>query len=1072
MNRLVFPIFLFCLFAVSHESNAYEIHGKVIDHETMEPLQGAVISIVPHSVSFFEKKQIIAKGSANIKGEFYFDSIPAGKYRVIVHYKNYLPYQPSPFRIDPHALIICHEHSRKHDIIIEMERGAAVTVQVLDENQKPVPNASVWACVFHLPQAITDKNGTCNFTTLRREKTRIHAQHEAYSETISEYFIPGSGENPPRITVVLSPPASISGRVIYKDGTPVKQAAVYATYNSISIKEKKKHESITDEEGFYTFTNLGAGTYSIWVNDNDVESERWFDVRNVSVTLKSGEQRKNVDFKVSEFPPLSEVKGQVSSPSGQPIANARFEIHAGDFFIPGMRSYPAGITNGLGMTDEEGRFCVKIIEGKNAEIRIHAERYLEYRHQFDIDGTFLNITMKPAGVIKGKVLNANSKHPIKRVLVQATTEDGYGYAKSSDYGPLFTYSDDNGDFILESVNDCMVTLHAQTTGYCHVDGPTLHVQSGDVFDDVIFEMNPGMSLHGIVVDSENNPIPKAVLGLKSHITNQNENMIGFLRPTRLYDTVRSDHNGEFQLKGISPDGEELIIKHPDFAPCKFPIAPELVKNQPVQILLTQGGILEGIVADSDGNLITGAIIQVFNFPENTFTFRTITDKNGAYRIEHLPTIPMMVRKTYYSSDSSSHDERREVIFEEGKVTEVSFGAGKGALIYGTVYKNGKSLADSHIILSHDEDVMPKENESYLHFETHSEKDGSYVFKAVPDGEWILKYSGVSRPPTTTVVNPQDDYLRKIVVTTEQRVYPINLYADELKAVITVTDAHSGEVLPDVSLHTVSNREKPLSYKFLFGGMTDREGRAVLYPKLAQSYELTAAKKGYQTKVFPLHVRPRDSSFLGDIKRFSSNLLKTERRTVTTAHVLLSRSERSVYTKLSFENKPFVSPKLYFSFLQNGYSIPINAQLDSRRPDTYFLDGFPEGKGILLVTYYEENNCLHSIPKRIETNKGKSINVLLNLAKTSHFQIHLKAESGEYLSGYYDLEIPGLPAWNPILKHVAFKRYGATVSLPLVGQLVRLKVPGYESVEFVPDEHIHSNDEGSGTSVVTLLVEKK
>jgi hypothetical protein len=123
----------------------------------------------------------------------------------------------------------------------------------------------------------------------------------------------------------------------------------------------------------------------------------------------------------------------------------------------------------------------------------------------------------PAGSIGGQVLNSANEEPVNGVTLVLTTA---GRAST----PLKFVTETRGLFLFENLAPGRYVLFAECEGFARqaygtrgnpLAGITISLAAGQVMNDVPFDLVPGSTIAGKVLDAAGNPVPKAsVLALQ------------------------------------------------------------------------------------------------------------------------------------------------------------------------------------------------------------------------------------------------------------------------------------------------------------------------------------------------------------------------------------------------------------------------------------------------------------------------------------------------------------------------------------------------------------------------------
>ncbi|WP_224244415.1 carboxypeptidase regulatory-like domain-containing protein [Hyalangium gracile] len=252
-----------------------ELVGTVLAKGTGEPVSLAEIILTPPALPASgrnrpdapEEESLVATSSET--GEFRFSGLAMGRYRIEVRAPGYvtevLPSAPVPFG---------------GRITLLMSLGGELEGTVLRADGQPAVEAEVQAATFEQETTVlTDDEGHFSFE-LPPGSYSLSARKGQESGALDQVVKLAVGQRVQGLRLQLGAGASVSGKVIHKDGTPVLGAGVMAMRES----NWKTHSPVaTDERGAFSISSLPAGTY-----DFQVLMPEGTDFRTGSVTLATG----------------------------------------------------------------------------------------------------------------------------------------------------------------------------------------------------------------------------------------------------------------------------------------------------------------------------------------------------------------------------------------------------------------------------------------------------------------------------------------------------------------------------------------------------------------------------------------------------------------------------------------------------------------------------------------------------------------------------------------------------------------------------------------------------------------
>lgn len=1058
--------------ALSREPDAgmYTFKGTIFNETNQQPISGAkVVVLKPRyfDIPNEDGEKVIAEGETNASGEFEIAGIPAGIYTFFAQAPGYIEYHPRGDIgiVHPHERIFLDRSHPVADVRVPMRWGYGVRVRVLNATGQPVENAVVIPLIskmyYGLSPCKTGANGECVFDSFLKENGRVLVRHENGGEAFSDLFQPGDTSNPPTIVVQLFEPASISGRVTFEEGTPVAHMPLYATLSGIyqqlvDTPGEIFHETQTDENGYYRFDGLGQGEYDLRNVDNHRKREVVYNYINDTISLKSGEEKKGVNFQTFCVPLEGEIKGRVLASDGAPIANAKIEINVKDTDLPD--TYRGTVIHQVfGLTNENGEFHLKnFSKPKTAEVESSAKGFLTTKQTYDRFDKPIEMVMQPAGTIRGIVLDEGTQKPIIGAVVRLYRSFSSNESPSAhDYDSLFCPTGDDGSFTLESVNAIPVRLITEAPGYLKEEGSALRVQSGDNLGPISISLKRGSVIYGLITDASGTPIANASIGLRSKARNPNINIHGASQRVEYGEAVLSKVDGSFEIAGVPPD-DFLIVRHPDYAPKCLQFTPDVMNEETLSVILTQGGVLEGTVLDSEGKPAQGEKINICNFPENSFTYQATIDEKGNYRLERLPAIQFEVRAGTIWANDSHFNEVRTVTIVDGSTTRADFGTGEGNTITGTVYKNGKPERNVQVSLQSDYGPFGKT----LNLTTESDENGRYTIRGVPEGEWLIQtwQGGDTEQYQSVTVSPgQGKLYQKVHIDPSQTEYHVDLHIKAHRVIVTVCEAETGKPIPDLFIGTAHRPDSPVPYGLYLRGKTDEKGMVTLYPKETGTHTLQVWETGYipQNVIFE-----------------TKSLAPGETESEMKIEVRLRKAQTQLEVHLSLDGQPYISDAVNFYTYVDGYLYPFTAESIPDKQGAYRVRGLPEGESDLHCSVYEEKARFATPPESVTIKNGQHPVLLLSLLKTGAYQFVFTTQRNESVDrGFAQVEFPDFPQFNAQYNKIRIQN-GVFVETPLGNHPIRIIVPGYKPLELIPEESGQPDEYPNNVTVVNLTLEKE
>jgi carboxypeptidase family protein len=1022
-----------------HPIAAFSVHGKVLDKETEEPIEGAdVVLLMQHPNVHPQQK--IERAKTNEHGEYTITRVAKGTFRLEANKEGYVKFSPYGKKLgDTHPLLNFQvtESTQNKEYIIKMEPGSTARFKVVDANDKPVPKVNVKVMrdtqyFSYVDGCMTNEDGEAENDRLPKETLIAEASHEEFGKGRSKKFEPGSADDPPLIEIVLQETGSISGKVTDADGNLMEGISINAAYiaQDMDMENVNEENTQTGVDGLYSITSLSAGTYRVFVSNNSYGVNAG---KVKTIELQGGVDRTGVDFTLGK---MVELRGKVINQDDEPIE---------DIYVSAVTYLKDGSMPGSGsdQTDENGEFHVKDAPpGYEVQYQLQGKGYAHTIIRHPMDGEYKIIKMKSAGTVKGVVLNTEGE-PIEGAQVypiRMLSDSPY----HNKYQTVNTGID--GSFEFTSLDPMDYRFCASAEGYVQKESAIVSLDQEENIDSVIIELETGLEITGRVVDPNGQPLPNALISLLSLTINNNSGnwSSSHFDMNSFPETAKSDPEGNFVITDFPPDGDTLIVQYQGLAPLRFQIVPAMLDQQPFTIQLTEGGTIEGLVLDQTKSPVSGAEIRVQNFPENMYRQVAKTDSKGEYRIEHLAPMSYMVSKVVsvyakntnqsFVSNGPGRDDSQFVAVEEGQIVRADFGAGEGADVRGTVYKRGEPIAGAQLAIQR---VGATGDSNGFFMNVIADEQGAFVFNSIPEGEYTL--FATTKPSSHFDISSAETYA-KLDISADQDEYFQDLYIATYEIQGTVIDAESGEPVVGATIQSNLNAGEtnvPVTRGARLNAFSDEEGRFILHPQEAGEFNLIALADKYSPEEFSITVEAAEQGSAAPSQQ---------------VQVAMKKNAMAVIAHLIYNGKPaFCSWAQFRGQTVYGGNRIIETNIE---PGVYRLVGLPEGDAEFGVSAYVNNKVLSSNPQKVTLNNGQGTEVTMHLFETARYTLIIETPDNELLTSTATAEVLDFP--EPFIKQIPLGRYTDTtgnnlarLEIPTTSRRVLFSVPGFWPVEFDP-----------------------
>lgn len=391
------------------------IRGQVVDPDGN--------AIGPSSVWLEKDGEIVAEVVSDDRGNFAFNTdIRTGTYAVSstlaleamqVPRKGLAPGTTSG--------VVAMEGSVTDGVIVRLSASGIISGKVTDKQSNPAKNVSVFA--FNIQQGriegayfgVTNDDGEYRIEdNLGSGRYNVTVFFPAgYVWGLNDFIQVGvqAGQETGNVDFQLEKSGSISGQVIYDDGSPARNTTVSAFSSDFEYINTAR----TDEDGnFFINTNLGAGDYivSAFIEDafsmpQNVQLETGDEVSGVLIILEgAGVASATVTGVVTDDKSKPLEDAVVSTTSG--TSSISSESTDGDGRYSLVVYLPAGQTS----SDIVLTASKKAYEGAENTVHVGSE------------GTFTSnfqLAPKPWGTIKGRVMGIVTKNPTTLSIVLSSS---------------------------------------------------------------------------------------------------------------------------------------------------------------------------------------------------------------------------------------------------------------------------------------------------------------------------------------------------------------------------------------------------------------------------------------------------------------------------------------------------------------------------------------------------------------------------------------------------------------------------------------------------------------------------
>jgi protocatechuate 3,4-dioxygenase beta subunit len=516
-------------------------------------------------------------------------------------------------------------------IALSMQPAASVRGRVVDADGAPVAGARVhYARVFDARFSPRRRfvrgagDGRARFFgTQRHGETNAEGRFAlsgiaperdgevlATAEGFAPSRVPVDGLEPGAVAkdleIVLTPGATIAGRVVDAEGEPIEGVIVGASEHSRMPRfalfaqriEDSGRMTRTDAAGRFALEHVPDGEF-------DVRFERrgFAPAVRRAVAVKDGAGTELGDV---ELPPGVPIRGTVVDAEGAPVSDVEVYVLGGA--MPGlarMRRVPtwAGLEPSA-TSSADGAFLVEDrARGERVSILAQAKGYALGRAiGVEVPSPEpLRIELTPASRVSGVVLDADDR-PIVGASVRLSSPQVGGGGRRMRFGRGgAAETDSEGRFVIEDVVPGRWVISADATGYLDAVRPPFEVPRGEDVEDVRIVLERGATITGVVTSPTGESLGDVRISVTYPTERDTESTSG--------DSARTDAEGRYVLRGVSTGQASVVARHAEYPETTRDLTVESGDNT-LDVTMDPGLTLRGRVVADDGAPIADARVFV------------------------------------------------------------------------------------------------------------------------------------------------------------------------------------------------------------------------------------------------------------------------------------------------------------------------------------------------------------------------------------------------------------------------------------------------------------------------------
>ncbi|MFT3775218.1 MAG: carboxypeptidase-like regulatory domain-containing protein [Minicystis sp.] len=425
------------------------------------------------------------------------------------------------------------------------------------------------------------------------------------------------------------------------------------------------------------------------------------------------------------------IRGSVYDPDGNLIAGAK--IVALTYDIAGNMASAAGTVS----SGEDGNFEIPLNEG-TYQLNVSGDGFgptSVVAHT----GDTVAVVLPTSGKINGKVVDEKGK-PVRKFTVDVVSAVP-GDAPAPP--PLWSKSFDSkeGTFVVDQLPAWPVVVRASSPDFAPGFSPPIQLRPIDTHDLTI-TLTEGCTLEGKVLDKQGNPLPRVVVNAEERLT------AGSVTDPVLQASMQSvsEDDGSFRLEHV-PRGSVMVRGYDgDNAATSITVdAKDCSKIEPIKLVMSPGGSVEGTARTAEGKPIPGARLSIVE--RAVGVVNAVSDATGHFHFDDLPAGVFRIQL-----DHQGQSALKFVQVRENATTQIDvslFGGGSGEL-KGKVVAGDKPLAGARLLVASNHG----RNAGVAMYFPVTAADGSFRVPSLPAGAYLV--SVMSTPAGTGVEIKKDE----------------------------------------------------------------------------------------------------------------------------------------------------------------------------------------------------------------------------------------------------------------------------------------------------------------------------
>jgi len=521
----------------------------------------------------------------------------------------------------------------QHELHVVLQRGAAVSGRVVDDDGKPVAGAHVVArdvaSFFQLDDpkkdgAETDAEGRFTLAKVPAGSYRFVATDDTHAPGTSPPVTLDGMTRKDGIEIVLKPAATLSGRVVNADQTAAAYATVRVGPHDLGRMGPEvagsMRQVVADQDGKFTLRGLPREALRVRAESDAAASKI------VDVDLSGGAGPADL---VLVLDVTGTIAGTVVDDTSQPVAEAQVTA-APDFLGGGGKLEDMALAGfSAATTDGGGRFALHGLPP--GAYRLWAHRGGGGVQAFTREGTpakpgdtQVRIVLPAPGSIKGTIA-LDDGSPVKAAMIRVGWQPGVAAQ--------------DGKFVLKDLSPGKYDLRFVGPEFAEFTKADVEVEAGKATDLGTITVKRGRRVTGTVVSGDGTPVAGARVTLGKFVISSGKEtgkMAGASPEQMGMRIATTGDDGGFAIVGVGPAEATVVAEQDQMGRSDgVTIPPGTTDPQPIRLRLRGFGSLTGKVT-SGGEPVASATILASDEGAGQQAIVVTSGADGAYLVDRIP----------------------------------------------------------------------------------------------------------------------------------------------------------------------------------------------------------------------------------------------------------------------------------------------------------------------------------------------------------------------------------------------------------------------------------------------------